>query len=85
MNNLYVGLSSVAITASSYAALEVVRHVLVANYLTPFLVNLGLSAQLITVATNVAIVFAVLGIAYLAYKAYRYLVLRNFFTDCIED
>lgn len=59
--------------AASYVVMEVMHHTLIAGYIAPYLATtLGLSATVVSGISYGLLVGSVLGVSYLAYKAYKY-------------
>lgn len=61
-------MSTVAVTASGYAVLELIHHGLIQGYILPWLMTLGMSASAIMYLTYALIALSVIGVSWLIYK-----------------
>ena len=58
-------LTTAAAMTVSYGVLEVINHVVLANYVSPYFVGLGFSTMSVSIITVIVMVVAIVGLTYL--------------------
>lgn len=61
-------MTTVVVTASGYAILELIHHGLISGYIVPWLMTMGLSAAMVSYLTYALIALSVAGVGYCIYK-----------------
>ena len=61
-------MTTVVVTATGYAILELIHHGVIVGYAVPWLMSLGLSSAMISYLTYGLIALAVVGVSYAIYK-----------------